>query len=98
MRRLKASLVNVIPGVGPHSLLAFGSLLLVPEPAYAYLDPGSVSLALQAIVAALAGAALTWRHWYWRVRSFLGLGKKRESEPEESAVVSEDATDRSDDE
>ena len=60
-------------------LIAFVSFVAAFEPAHAYLDPGSVSLAIQAIVAALAGAALTWKHWYWRLRSF--LRRDRKSEP-----------------
>ena len=58
-------------------LVTFVSFTAASGPAHAYLDPGTVSLALQAIVAALAGAALTWKHWYWRLRGFLGLGGKR---------------------
>ena len=58
-------------------LLAFAFVVTVPAPAQAYLDPGSVSLALQAIVAALAGAALTWKSWYWRLRSLLSRDRKR---------------------
>ena len=66
------------------SFIAFVSFIVASGPAHAYLDPGSVSLAIQAIVAALAGAALTWKHWYWRVRGFLGLDRKRKSEDGDS--------------
>ena len=66
-------------------LLSFVPLMVASGPAYAYLDPGSVSLVIQAIVAALAGAALTWKHWYWRLRSFLGLDRKRKSRADDSA-------------
>ncbi len=65
-------------------LTTFVSLIGAPGAAHAYLDPGSVSLVIQAMVAALAGAALTWKHWYWRVRGFLGLDRKRESESDGS--------------
>ena len=58
-------------------LLAFVFVITVPTPAHAYLDPGSVSLTIQAIVAALAGAALTWKHWYWRLRSLLHRDRMR---------------------
>ena len=53
-------------------------------PAYAYLDPGSISLAIQAIVAAVAGAAATWKYWYWRLRGFLGRNRTRNSEANDS--------------
>ena len=39
-------------------------LLFKSDPVHAYLDPGSVSLVLQAIVAAIIGATLTWKHWF----------------------------------
>ena len=57
-------------------LIAFVFFTAASGPADAYLDPGSVSLVIQAIVAALAGAALTWKHWYWRLRSFLRPDRK----------------------
>ncbi len=53
------------------------------SPAYAYLDPGSVSLGLQAFFAAIAGAALFWRFWFWKVLGFFGI-KKGEQRIEES--------------
>ena len=71
---------------------AFGMLLgfTVSEPAYAYLDPGSVSLAVQAIVAGIAGAALTWKYWWHRVLEIFGLRKNRDMETnqEENEVSS----------
>ena len=45
------------------------------SPVYAYLDPGSVSLGLQALFAAIAGAALFWRYWFWKVLGFFGIKK-----------------------
>ena len=65
-------------------IISLACFMASSGPAHAYLDPGSVSLAVQAIVAALAGAALTWRHWYWRLRSILGLYRKRKLETDES--------------
>ena len=70
---------------------------IISEPAYAYLDPGLVSLAIQGLVAALAGAALTWKLWWWRLMMLLGVGRKRKSETEaRDAPV--DPSDRSDSE
>ena len=66
------------------SLISFVSFLAASGPAHAYLDPGSVSLAIQALVAALAGAALTWKHWYWRLRSLLGLTRRKGSGPDKA--------------
>ena len=57
-------------------------LSTVSSNAFAYLDPGAVSLRLQALFAALAAAALFWRYWFWRVMGFFGLkkGKRRPQE------------------
>ena len=57
--------------------LAYGFLIvIVPmEPAYAYLDPGTGSMVLQGIIAAVA-AGLTTAGIYWsRIKNFI-LGKK----------------------
>ncbi len=51
--------------------------------AHAYLDPGSVSLVLQSVVAAIAGAALFWRHWFYRLLGIFGIRKKDRSEENE---------------
>ena len=64
--------------------VSFVSLIAASGPAHAYLDPGSVSLWIQGIVAALAGVALTWKHWYGRLRSFLRPDKKRKSKADSS--------------
>lgn len=51
-------------------------LSLKSSPAHAYLDPGSISLALQAIIAAIAGGLVTVKFWYWRVLRFFGRKKE----------------------
>lgn len=43
------------------------------EPAWAYLDPGSVSLWLQGILAAIAAIATTSKFWWFKLK---GLIKK----------------------
>ena len=59
-------------------LAFFFALFFKSDSAYAYLDPGSMSLFLQAVVAGIAGAALTWKRWFWRVLSFFGIKTRRE--------------------
>lgn len=39
-------------------------LVLIPRPAHAYLDPGTISMVLHGVVAAIAGALVTLRI-YW---------------------------------
>jgi hypothetical protein len=55
----------------------------------AYLDPGSGSFMIQALVAALAGIAVTVRTYWSKIQSFLGLGS--------SAPDSEDSDSPTDD-
>ena len=73
------------------------SLYFFSSSAHAYLDPGSVSLVLQSVVAAIAGAALFWKHWFYRLRDLLGMGKKERKDTgeknadwEESQKTAED--------
>lgn len=70
--------------VGFVSFVVLVSLIAVAGPAHAYLDPGSVSLWIQGIVAALAGLALTWKHWFWRLRSLFGRNGQRKSKANNS--------------
>ncbi len=42
-------------------LLAVSLVLLLPTPAYAYLDPGVGSMMLQGLAAAVIGLGLFWR-------------------------------------
>ena len=37
-----------------------------------YVDPGSGSFVLQAVVAALAGVVVTVNHYWQRIRAFFG--------------------------
>ncbi len=50
-------------------LVAFASLV-VPASAFAYIDPGTGSMILQGVLAAMAGAAVTARLYWDRIRSF----------------------------
>ena len=64
-----------------NAIIVICSLLLLSlqtGKAHAYLDPGSVSLALQAIAAAAAGALVTGKYWFWQVLDLLGIKKHRE--------------------
>tara|TARA_B100000767_G_scaffold249231_1_gene250659 strand:+ start:108 stop:329 length:222 start_codon:yes stop_codon:yes gene_type:complete len=48
--------------------------------AYAYLDPGSISIVLQSILAAIAGVGATYRLWIFKVKNFFGKKKKKNFE------------------
>ena len=64
------------------------SALMLPifvAPAYAYIDPGTGTLILQAIVAAVAGALAYVTMTYGRVKTFISrlLGRAPEAEDNE---------------
>ena len=54
--------------------------LFSPVPAHAYIDPGSASLAIQAVIAAIAGAGFFLRTKLYVIKAWLCQlmrGKKR---------------------
>ena len=62
------------------SLFVFLSLV-APQPAHAYLDPGTGSVILQVLVAGALGAAFTIKLWWRNSLDFIKrlLGKKSDS-------------------
>ncbi len=50
------------------------SLALIPNVAYAYIDPGSASLFITLVIGILAGAAMAIRAYWSRLKSFFGGG------------------------
>ena len=50
------------------------------SPAYAYLDPGTVSIVLQSILAAIAGIVATYKLWIFKIKNFFKK-KKTHKEP-----------------
>jgi hypothetical protein len=50
---------------------------------YAYLDPGAGSFAIQALVAMLAGLAVTVKVYWQRIRVFLGPAPPSDADDEE---------------
>jgi hypothetical protein len=73
--------------VTPIVLLLAGATLLFERPAYAYADPGTGLLAIQAV-----GSALVASGWYLRkkIRAFLYPGGKAKNQPGELPAVKED--------
>lgn len=47
-------------------------LLLHPATAFAYLDPGTGSMILQGLIAAIAVAGVTIRTYWYRIMQFFG--------------------------
>jgi hypothetical protein len=62
--------------IAKYLIASLGILLFATEPAYAYIDPGTGSIILQAVVGALAAVALFWRLFLIKVKTFFGLAPK----------------------
>lgn len=54
------------------------NLFLLNKHAFAYIDPGSASLAIQGILAAIAGGFATIKLWGSKIKSFFRSNKKDE--------------------
>lgn len=50
-------------------MLAF---LIIPTPSYAYLDPGTGSMILQALAAGVVAVAIFWRNLVRSIKTFFG--------------------------
>ncbi len=59
-------------------LLNFISLLLTVSSAHAYIDPGSGSIILQALIAALAAGTVFIKIYWHKLLVLLGIRKKTE--------------------
>jgi hypothetical protein len=49
---------------------------VLATPAYAYIDPGSGSMILQGLLAAIAAVVLTAKLWWHRLLVLLGIRKR----------------------
>jgi len=60
------------------SRLLIASILfaVLATPAQAYIDPGSGSMVLQGLLAAIAAVALTAKLWWHRLLVLLGIRKR----------------------
>lgn len=58
-------------------------LLLLANPVYAYLDPGTGSMMIQALLAAIAAASVTIGIFWRRLRSFFSRKNSGENGPDD---------------
>lgn len=63
-------------------LVALMVALIVPGTAWAYLDPASGSMILQAVIGGVAAGALALKYYWRRVMGFFGVGDNDESKIE----------------
>lgn len=66
-----------LPGLVSATLLAF--LVTLPSPAYAYLDPGTGSLILQAAIGTVAGVLVALRIYWQKIKAFFSTKSAVES-------------------
>ncbi len=68
-----------------HLFLLVVSLVFITMPsAYAYLDPGTGSMILQATIAAIALGLATIRSWWYRLADLFGSKSNNKNENPES--------------
>lgn len=66
------------------TILAPASVFLFPDPAYAYIDPGTGSLILQTLIGAIAGGLIVLKLYWNRLKGFFsGSRQKAESRQED---------------
>lgn len=59
-------------------------LITLTSPAMAYIDPGSGSAIMSAIIAAFVAVGLAIKTFWYKIKGFLGLSKKTEINPSET--------------
>ena len=64
------------------TIFMFFAVLVMARPAYAYIDPGSGSMIIQGIIAAIAAIGVTLGIFWQKVKDFLGriFGRKKPGE------------------
>ncbi|MBJ90842.1 MAG: hypothetical protein CMO98_13400 [Woeseia sp.] len=55
------------------------ALTLIPNVAFAYIDPGSASLFITLLIGVLAGAAVAIRTYWTKLKSFFGGGASKDT-------------------
>ncbi len=55
----------------PGALLTMLIAIVYPKPAFAYLDPGTMGMAVQIIIAAVAGSLLFIKMYWAKLKEFI---------------------------
>lgn len=64
------------------ALLLFLFLAVAPSTAHAYIDPGTGSMIIQVLIAAVLGAVVTFKQWWGMLRAKLS-GRRSDDRPPE---------------
>jgi hypothetical protein len=86
-RELEIAVMKKLLEITSVALMVVGAAMLFERPAYAYADPGTGLLAIQAV-----GSALVASGWYLRKRiySLLHRGEANERQADELSATKED--------
>jgi len=66
---------------------------IFPLTAFAYLDPGTGSIILQGLIAALAAAGFVMKAYWYKIKSFFGKSESKSLADEEDADPDQDSKD-----
>lgn len=69
---------------GAANAIMLAALILNPSPAYAYLDPGTGSVILQATIGAFVAIAVVAKLYWHRILRYWGISQKTGEQPVES--------------
>ncbi len=59
-----------------NTLMAVAVLLMLTENAYAYLDPGTASIALQVVVGAIASGLFVIKLYWAKFKDMIGMNRR----------------------
>lgn len=69
----------------PHNIfIVVVVFVALSAPAYAYIDPGSGSMIVQGVLAAIAAIAMTAKLWWHRLLVLLHIRKRTKVSPDKS--------------
>ena len=69
--------------------------IMFPISAFAYLDPGTGSIILQGLIAALAATAVVMRTYWYKIKGFFGKSESKSLTEEEGFDTDEESDSKS---
>ena len=67
---------------------------IFPLTTFAYLDPGTGSIILQGLIAAVAAAGFVMKAYWYKIKSFFGKSESKNLADEEDADPDQDSKDK----
>ncbi len=71
--------------------LSVAMSLVLTEPAYAYLDPGTINMVVQMVIGALVGGLVTMKIYWTRIVDFLSRRSKKTAAPPDQEPTNSDS-------